>query len=76
MLRIRKRFGRQPFVFIDDSIKNLQELDRHFNRDEKVLSLALAAWGYIGSGDTEAAPQSGYPIFQQTDVVQFLNSSI
>jgi len=76
MLRIRKRFGRQPFVFIDDSIKNLQELDRHFNRDEKVLSLALAAWGYIGSGDSAAAPQSGYPTFQQTDVVQFLNSSI
>jgi FMN phosphatase YigB (HAD superfamily) len=76
MLRIRERFGPQPFVFIDDSIKNLQELDRHFNRDQKVLSLALAAWGYIGSGDSAAAPQSGYPAFQQTDVVQFLNSSI
>ena len=76
MLRIRKRFGPQPFVFIDDSIKNLQELDRHFNRDQKVLSLVLAAWGYIGARDTKMAPESGYPAFHQTDVVQLLNSAI
>ena len=74
MHRIRERFGRQFFVFIDDSIKNLQELDQHFNRDEKVLSLALATWGYIGAADIRQAPQSGYTAFQQTDVIQFLNS--
>ena len=76
MLLIQKRFGRQQFMFIDDSVKNLQELDRNFNRDKKVVALALAAWGYIGAGDTKTAPESGYPALQQTDVVQFLNSTI
>lgn len=73
MLKIQERFGRRQFMFIDDSVKNLQELDLHFNRDKKVLSLALAAWGYIGAGDTRTAPESGYPAFQQTDVVQLFN---
>jgi phosphoglycolate phosphatase-like HAD superfamily hydrolase len=73
MLQIQERFGRQQVFFIDDSIKNLQELDLHFNRDKKVLSLALAAWGYIGAGDTRTAPESGYPAFQQTDVVRLLD---
>ena len=73
MLQIQERFGRQQFLFIDDSVKNLQELDHHFNRDKKVLSLALAAWGYIGAGDTSIAPESGYPAFQQTDVIQLFN---
>ena len=73
MLQIQERFGPQQFLFIDDSVKNLQELDLHFNRDKKVLSLALAAWGYIGAGDTRTAPESGYPAFQQTDVVRLLD---
>jgi FMN phosphatase YigB (HAD superfamily) len=72
MRQIQERFGQQQFLFIDDSIKNLQELDRHFNPDEKVLSLALAVWGYIGAGDAKIAPESGYPVFQQTDVVRLL----
>jgi FMN phosphatase YigB (HAD superfamily) len=74
MLQIQARFGSQEFLFIDDSVRNLQELDRHFNRDEKVLSLALAAWGYIEAGDTRTAPESGYPAFEQTDVVQLLSN--
>ena len=73
MLQIAERFGRQEFLFIDDSLTNLQELDLHFNRDKKVLSLALAAWGYIGAADTQMAPESGYPAFQQTDVIQLFN---
>ena len=76
MLRIQKRFGRQPFFFIDDSFKNLKELDFHFNRNHKVLSLALAAWGYIGAADAIIAPESGYPALQQTDVVRLLDSAI
>ena len=72
MIKIRKRYGMQQFMFIDDSINNLRELDRHFNQHKKVLSLALAAWGYIGATDTQQAPQSGYPALQQTDVVKLL----
>jgi len=73
MLRIHERFGQLQFSFIDDSIKNLKELDHHFNRGKKVLSLALAAWGYIGAEDAGMAPESGYPAFQQTDVVRLLD---
>ena len=73
MLQIQERFGRRQFLFIDDSIKNLQELDLHFNRDKTLLSLALAAWGYIGVADTGAAPEFGYPVFRQTDVVRLLD---
>jgi FMN phosphatase YigB (HAD superfamily) len=72
MLRIQERFGQQQFFFIDDSVKNLQELDHHFNRDKKVLSPALAAWGYTGAQDERIAQESGYPALQQTDVVLLL----
>ncbi|MGB5749276.1 MAG: HAD family hydrolase [Desulfobacterales bacterium] len=76
MLRIQERFGRQQFFFIDDSVKNLKELDHHFNRGKKLLSPALAAWGYIGAGGAIIAPASGYPALQQTDVVRLLDSAI
>ena len=76
MLRIQERFGQQHFFFIDDSAKNLKELDHHFNRGKKVLLLALAAWGYIGAEDTIMAPETGYPAFQQTEVVRLLDSTI
>jgi phosphoglycolate phosphatase-like HAD superfamily hydrolase len=74
MLRIQERFGQQPFFFIDDSIKNLVELDHHFNRNKKVLSLAWAAWGYVGTEDAGMALESGYPALQQIDVVRLLES--
>ena len=76
MLRIQKRFGRQPFFFIDDSIKNLKELDFHFNRNHKVLSLVLAAWGYLGADDTRRAQDSGYQAFQQTDVIKLIEDDV
>ncbi len=75
MLRIQERFGQLQFFFIDDSVKNLKELDHHFNRGKKVLSLALATWGYLGAEDARLAPESGYPAFQQTDVVRLLDIS-
>jgi phosphoglycolate phosphatase-like HAD superfamily hydrolase len=76
MLQILKRFGRQPFFFIDDSFKNLKELDFHFNRNHNVLSLALAAWGYTGADDARRAPDHGYQAFQQTDVIKLIDASV
>ena len=73
MLRIQGRFGRQRYIFIDDSVLNLKELDSHFNREHKVLSLVLAAWGYIGAGDTRSAPDYGYQAFQQTDLIKLID---
>lgn len=72
MGRIQERFGRQSFVFIDDSIKNLQELDQHFNRDEKLLSLALATWGYTGAQDGGTAREFGYASLRQSDAMVLL----
>ena len=76
MRRIRDRFGREQFSFIDDSVKNLKELDMYFNQEKKTLSLLLAEWGYTGAGDAGLAAESGYGVVNQTDVIAFLNSGI
>ena len=74
MLRIRERFGRAPFSFIDDSFKNLKELDNYFNQKKKTLSLLLAAWGYTGPADAGIATESGFGVVNQSDVIELLNS--
>ena len=76
MGRIQERFGRQQFVFIDDSLKNLKELDFHFNRNHKVLALGLAAWGYLGAEDSGRAPDSGFQALQQTDVIKLIKDAV
>ena len=58
--RIRQRFKEPAYAFIDDSVKNLRELDDHFNRDEKTVSLILAKWGYTGPNDARLAERLGY----------------
>ena len=70
MLRIQARFGKEAFSFIDDSIKNLNELDLYFNTEKKVLTLLLATWGYTGAQDAAMAQEYGYGVVQQTDVVR------
>jgi FMN phosphatase YigB (HAD superfamily) len=72
MQQIRERFGSDFFYFIDDSIKNLKELDAHINQEDKVLSLMFAAWGYTGPDDCKLAESHGYPVFQQEDLVSFM----
>jgi len=75
-LRLCRHFGlnidAKDIYSGDNGVTKIENM-LHFNRDKKVLSLALAAWGYIGAGDTRTAPESGYPAFQQIDVVQFFN---
>jgi FMN phosphatase YigB (HAD superfamily) len=73
MLRIRDRFGRQQLSFIDDSVKNLKELDDYFNQEKRQLSLLLAAWGYTGPGDAGIATKSGYVVVNQSEVIELLN---
>jgi phosphoglycolate phosphatase-like HAD superfamily hydrolase len=75
MLRIQERFGQFQFSFIDDSVKNLKELDLYFNAKNKTLTLLLATWGYTGAQDERIARKSGYPALQQTDVVRLLDIS-
>ena len=73
MLRIQARFGKEAFSFIDDSVKNLNELDLYFNTEKKVLTLLLATWGYTGAQDSMMEQEYGYEVLQQTDVVRHLD---
>ena len=73
MLRIQERFGKKSYSFIDDSVKNLKELDLYFNAKNKTLTLLLATWGYTGAQDSAMAQEYGYEAFQQADVVRLLD---
>ncbi len=75
MLRIQERYGKKSYSFIDDSVKNLKELDIEFNQEKKMLSLLLAGWGYTGPDDARIAQESGYRVFNQTDLVLLMGSS-
>lgn len=73
MRQIQKRFESPSFEIIDDSVKNLIELDRCFNQDRKVLSPLFASWGYTGPDDEKLAKFNGYPVLNQNDLIAFLN---
>ncbi len=73
MRRIQECFGTAEIFFIDDSVKNLKQLDEDFNRDQKVLSLIFATWGYTGPDDQELAQSYGYPVFSEQDLVALMN---
>ena len=62
MTQIMERFKKQRYAFIDDSVKNLRELDLHFNRKEKTISLIFATWGYTGPDDARTAKDYGYQV--------------
>lgn len=72
MQQIQKRYGGGPYYFLDDSLKNLQELDRALNRQKKVLVALLAAWGYTGPADAELAQKFGCEVLTQTDAIALL----
>ena len=74
MQQIQTRFGIQYVSFIDDSVKNLKDLDLEFNQGKKMLSLLLADWGYTGPDDARIALESGYPVFNQTDLILLMGS--
>jgi FMN phosphatase YigB (HAD superfamily) len=62
MTRIMQRFKKPAYAFIDDSVKNLREIDEHFNREEKTISLIFATWGYTGPDDARIAQDFGYQV--------------
>jgi FMN phosphatase YigB (HAD superfamily) len=74
MQQIQTRFGIEHVSFIDDSVKNLKDLDLEFNQEEKILSLILADWGYTGPDDARIAREFGYPVFNQTDLILLMGS--
>jgi hypothetical protein len=74
MQQIQNRFGIEYVSFIDDSVKNLKDLDIEFNREKQMLSLLLAGWGYTGPDDARIARECGYRVFNQTDLVLLMGS--
>jgi FMN phosphatase YigB (HAD superfamily) len=74
MRQIQARFGIECFSFIDDSVKNLKDLDQEFNQEKKMLSLLLATWGYTGPEDAGIARESGYPVLKQMDLIRLMES--
>ena len=73
MRQIQQRFSDQPFDFIDDSIKNLRELENSVNVENKMIRLLLASWGYTGPQDEKIAKQHGYPVLNQKDLIAMLD---
>ena len=70
---IHQRFNHAPYDFIDDSLRNLRELDMHFNKAEPFLRLILADWGYTGPEDEETARSLGYRVFSQIDLIDLVH---
>ena len=74
MQQIQKRFTVEAFDFIDDSIKNLRELENSLNVDKEMINLLLASWGYIGPQDERIAKQFAYPVLTQKDLIDLLHT--
>jgi hypothetical protein len=72
MKQIQARFRNEIYYFIDDSVKNLQELDTHLDSASKNLVLLFASWGYTGPEDPGIARAAGYAVFKQTDLISLL----
>jgi FMN phosphatase YigB (HAD superfamily) len=75
MTQIMQRFGKPTYEFIDDSVKNLREIDEHFNREKKAISLIFAAWGYTGPDDARTAKDFGYQVVALDDFVKTLQAA-
>jgi FMN phosphatase YigB (HAD superfamily) len=73
MRQIQKRFSGHSFDFIDDSVKNLRELENSLNVEKKMVRLLLASWGYIGPRDERIAKKYGYPVLTQKDLIALLD---
>jgi len=69
-----KRFSDRLLYFIDDSLKNLQDLNAHFNKPSNMLSLFLASWGFIGPDDIKTARSSAFPVLSQKDLIALLGT--
>ena len=69
MQQIRQRFKDRNYAFIDDSVKNLSEIDACFNKDKKVIALIFAEWGYTGPDDARLARDLG---FQSLTIEKFI----
>lgn len=70
------RFKASRYFFIDDSIKNLRQIDTAFNSPQKIFSLLFASWGYNGPEDPALARNYGYQIVNQQDTIEMLDAEL
>jgi hypothetical protein len=71
--RIHQRFQRDRYYLVDDSVKNLRELELHFNTRIPLLAPIFAVWGYTGPLNKKQALEYGYPVFRQKDLIDILD---
>ncbi len=70
MQRLMERYGSTcGYGFIDDSVKNLKEIDEFFNDDARKVSLYLASWGYCGPDGAARAETLGYQVLTMEDII-------
>ena len=73
MRQIQERFGDELSGFIDDSVKNLRELQHSLNLGNKTIQLLFASWGYTGPRDEKIAQEYGFPVLNQKDLISLLD---
>ena len=71
--RIAENYPGETFYFIDDCLKNLDELTVAAAGTMKLVPL-LAGWGYVAPEDREAAVGKGYPVLSQAEFLEFLKT--
>ena len=75
MTQIMQRFRKPDYAFIDDSVKNLREIDEHFNQKEKAILLIFATWGYTGPDDARTAGNFGYRVSTIDELSESISNS-
>jgi hypothetical protein len=70
---ITASYQRSQYWFVDDSIKNLKEIDSIRDSSSGTTHLILADWGYLGPADRQEARQIGLDICSQADVISQLH---
>ena len=68
--KIRRRFSRTRYYFIDDALHNLQALKKYLNGSGN-LELFFAGWGYCGDDDEQRAAAEGFEVFTQETFLRF-----
>jgi FMN phosphatase YigB (HAD superfamily) len=74
--KINERFRCGRYELIDDSIKNLRDLEREFNSRDQILFPILASWGYLGPTSKSQAHKHKYPVLNQNRIVGSLTEKL
>jgi len=73
---IHARFQNSRYDFIEDSLSNLEELETSFKGTDVHLFPILADWGYVGPESIPQARTRGYRVFDQNDLIAFIEKTL